>query len=113
MKTILETSRQVADFLGKKVPGDLTEQQITNAFEDAHNWVPSEQWLRSSLKNELEEAGIKRWRSRECQVKFLRFLECDSGNISHAAAIYEYEVTLPTPLSEKLNGHWKDELEGG
>lgn len=77
-------------------------EDIDNAFLDAAEWVPSERFMRSDLKEWLREAKINPDRSREFKVQFKEFVEFDSGNIGHAGAYYAYDATGPDRLVDKL-----------
>lgn len=90
---VLEAVRSVNTF-GPSVEG---------AFEEARCWEPHDQFLRSEFKNELRTWDMSPRRSRPCTFEFIKFIEFDSGNISHAAAYYEYRVTGPKQLIDELS----------
>jgi hypothetical protein len=89
----LEIALSVADDFG----GD---------FDDAAAYVPCEQWFRSALKGDLKDVGTSPRRSRlfEMVPGSARFVEFDSGNVTHAGAIYEAAFEGPDDLVNKLEG---------
>jgi len=73
-------------------------------FDDARNFLPSRREFRWFLEMWMEEAKI----NTEESSKFTfvkgsaRFVEFDSGNVSHAGAIYSCEFDGPEDLIEQL-----------
>ncbi len=76
----VETARSVINF-----PGDDPDE----CFANAEAYVPPERMFHTSLKEDLAHRGLMPWRSRQFKlVEHDGFIEFDSGNISHAGAIY-------------------------
>lgn len=87
----VEAMRSVADSFG----GD---------FEDARNFIPSQREFRWFLEMWMEETRINTEESSKFTFvkRSAKFVEFDSGNASHAGAIYSCEFDGPKDLIEQL-----------
>jgi hypothetical protein len=96
-----ETVRSVEDFIDDKYP----DEEI--AFDDAAN-VP-EKLIIKFAKEDLKDMGIKL--SKDIKFVDAKFVEFDSGNISHAGDYYEVTVKGPKEKIIQFETDYMDKLQ--